>query len=345
MNSTDSLNGAHSPADVRTDVPHPARMYNYYLGGKDHYEIDQKAAEEVVRRVPEAIDSARANRAWMRRAVHHLAKLGVRQFLDVGTGLPTEPNLHQVAQSVIADAHILYFDNDPIVLTHAQTLLTSSKPGQVEYAHGDLREPQGIIEKARALDIFDWEQPTALVLSAITHFIPDKDDVAGIFGTLRDALPPGSFLVLSHATGDFQPERSALGAAVYDEFESSVGVTMRSREQVEALFAGFTLLEPGVVQVPLWHPDEKINSPELGRIWVYGGIGQKAADCGLQILAQPILAGMSSRRVETPVPLPSGVLKPDFPAQPEKRLWSLGIQVPRGVRPLHLNRPSGCSAS
>jgi hypothetical protein len=244
VNTTNPLNGAYRPADRRTDVPHPARMYDYYLGGKDHYEVDREAAEEVVRRVPEAIDSARANRAWVMRAVRHLAEMGVRQFLDVGTGLPTEPNLHQVVQSVAADARVLYVDNDPIVLTHAQTLLVSNKPGQVQYGHGDLRDPQAIIETARSLDIFDWEQPIALVLSAIAHFIADKEDVAGIITMLRDSLPPNSLLALSHATGDFQHDRAARGAAVYEEYQATVRVTMRSHEQVEALFAG-TLIEPG----------------------------------------------------------------------------------------------------
>ncbi|WP_413115914.1 SAM-dependent methyltransferase [Streptomyces sp. CY1] len=277
MNSLGPFNGSYHPADVCTNVPHPARMYDYFLGGKGHYEVDRTAAEEVVRRVPEAIDCARANRAWMRRVVRHLTEKGVRQFLDLGTGLPTEPNLHQIAQSVIDDAHVLYVDNDPIVLTHAQALLVSNKSGRVEYAHGDLRDPQAVIETARSRDIFDWGQPIALVLSAITHFLADEDDAAGILATLRDALPPASYLALSHATGEFQHDRAAHGAAVYDEYQAAVGVTMRSHKQIEALFAGFTLIDPGVVQIPLWNPNEEVTAEELARVWLYGGIGQKVA--------------------------------------------------------------------
>ncbi|MFE5162654.1 SAM-dependent methyltransferase [Streptomyces sp. NPDC056697] len=280
MNSTGPFKGTYRPADIRTDVPHPARMYDYFLDGKGHYEVDRTAAEEVVRRVPEAIDSARANRAWMRRAVRHLAGKGVRQFLDLGTGLPTEPNLHQVAQSVAADTHVLYVDNDPIVLTHAQALLVSNKAGQVEYAHGDLRNPREIIETARSRDIFNWEQPIALVLSAIAHFLADEDDVTSILATLRDAVPPASYLALSHATDDFQHDRASRGAAVYDEYQATAGVTMRSHEQVEALFVGFTLIEPGVVQIPLWNPAEEVTAEELARVWLYGGIGQKVAGGG-----------------------------------------------------------------
>lgn len=274
-----------SAAEVRTDRPHPARMYDYFLGGKNHYEVDQTAAEEVVRRVPEAIDSARANRAWMRRVVLHLAEMGVRQFLDLGTGLPTEPNLHQVAQSVAADARVLYVDNDPIVLTYAQTLLVSSNLGQVGYAMGDLRDPQGIIRMARSQRIFDWRQPIALVLSAIAHFIANEDDVANIIATLRDGLPIGSFLALSHATGDLQYDKATRGAAVYDEYQATAGVTMRSYQEIETLFSGFTLVKPGLVQIPLWNPDNTVDPEELKRVWLYGGIGQKVTKDGVTVPA------------------------------------------------------------
>ncbi|WP_121825082.1 SAM-dependent methyltransferase [Streptomyces rapamycinicus] len=273
-------------ADVRTDRPHPARMYDYFLGGKNHYHVDRIAAEEVVRRVPEAIDSARANRAWMRRAVCHLADMGVRQFLDLGTGLPTEPNLHQVAQSVASDARVLYIDNDPIVLTYAQALLVGTKPNQVDYALGDLRDPQGILRMAQSQEIFDWGQPIALVLSAIAHFIADEEDIANIIATLRNGLPPRSFLALSHVTGDLQRDKAALGAAVYDEYQATAGVTMRSHQEIEALFSGFTLIEPGLVQVPLWNPDDAVDDEELKRVWLYGGIGQKVTTNGPRDLPQ-----------------------------------------------------------
>ncbi|AUA16512.1 SAM-dependent methyltransferase [Streptomyces sp. SID8382] len=310
MHSLGPINGSYRPADVCTNVPHPARMYDYFLGGKGHYEVDRTAAEEVVRRVPEVIDSALANRAWMRRVVRHLAEKGVRQFLDLGTGLPTEPNLHQVAQSVAVDAHVLYVDNDPIVLTHAQALLVSNKPGQVEYAHGDLRDPQDIVEMARSLDIFDWGQPIALVLSAIAHFLTEEDDAVGIIATFRDALPPASYLALSHATGDFQHDRAAHGAAVYDEYQATAGVTMRSLKQIEALFAGFTLVDPGVVQIPLWNPDEEVTAEELARVWLYGGIGQKVAAC--ETTSPSAVANSEERTVPTPV---------ETPVKPSACLW------------------------
>ena len=196
-----------APEQINTGRPHPARMYDYYLGGKDHYAVDAEAAEEVLRRTPQVRDSTRANRAWMHRAVRYLAETaGVRQFLDLGTGVPTSPNPHEVAQRVDPACRVLYMDNDPIVLAHAGALLTSGPAGRVTYRHGDLHRPAAVLDEARAADVrFDWDRPIALILSAVLHFVPDEADPAALIRAYCDALPDGSYLAMSHATGDYSP--------------------------------------------------------------------------------------------------------------------------------------------
>lgn len=215
--------------------------------------------------------SVRANRAFLQRAVRYVVGSGVRQILDVGTGLPTSPNVHEVAQELAPDVRVAYVDNDPIVKAHGDALL--NRAGTTSIVLADLREPQSIVDHPEVRRVIDFGRPVALFLVAVLHFLRDTDGPEHVVATLRDALPPGSFLVLSHATGDFADDRSE-AEAVYDN--ASASMNLRSRHQVERFFDGFELVEPGLVQVPFWRPDATppAGSEEIG---FYGGVGRKTA--------------------------------------------------------------------
>ena len=261
-------------SQVDTSTPHPARIYDALLGGKDNYAPDREAARQILRAAPEVRDSARANRAFMQRAVRFLVgEAGIRQIIDIGTGIPSAGNVHQVAGQIAPGTRVVYVDNDPIVHVHANALLTGT--GTTSIVLADLRDPAAILAHPRVSALIGSGRPAALLLVAITHFLTDAEDPAAIIGVFRDALPPGSYLALSHATGDFQPEAARDAAAVYDRATSSV--TLRSHAQVAALFTGWDLVEPGLVQVPLWRPDGKLPRPkELARAWIYGGVARKS---------------------------------------------------------------------
>ncbi|MFG3053997.1 SAM-dependent methyltransferase [Kitasatospora sp. NPDC048239] len=262
------------PADLRPEIPHPARMYDYYLGGKDHFPADREAAEKVMALSPLVRISALANRAFLGRAVHHLAASGVRRFIDIGTGIPTAGNTHQVAQQVHPDARVVYLDNDPIVLVHSRALLSGTTPESTAVVQADLREPAAILKAPEVREVLDSGQPVALLLFAVLHFIDEADDPHAIVRTLVDALPAGSHLAISHATGDFAPPADAAkGPALYRN--ASAQLTMRSREQVLRFFDGLELLEPGLVTAPLWRPDRE-PEPADARVAFWAGVGRKA---------------------------------------------------------------------
>ncbi|MET9017524.1 SAM-dependent methyltransferase [Streptomyces olivaceoviridis] len=253
---------------IDTTRPHPARVYDWFLGGKDNYPVD----EELGRRIAEidggAPKAARANRAFMRRSTRILAtERGIRQFLDIGTGIPTEPNLHQIAQSVAPDARVVYVDNDPIVLAHASALLRGTPQGVTEYVQADARDPRAILDEAAR--VLDLDRPVALSLIALLHFIADEDGAHGLVDTLVGALAPGSCLVLSTMTADFEPENVRRGIAAY----AAGGVTLvaRSRAEVGTFFEGLRLLEPGIVPVADWRPEEAPDGP----VSLYGGVAVK----------------------------------------------------------------------
>jgi hypothetical protein len=268
----DKMDTGFAPAEIDTTRPHPARMYDYYLGGKDNYPADQQAAAEVIKRAPEIRDIARVNRAFLGRAVRYLVReAGIRQFLDIGTGIPTAGNVHEVAGKADATTRVVYVDNDPIVNVHANALLTGG--GTTGIVLADLRDPAAILAHPTVRHLIDFGEPVALLLIAILHFIRDDEDPAGIVATLRDALPPGSYLAMSHVTGDFRGEAAASVVDVYKNATSSGN--LRSREQVEALFEGWDLLEPGVVQCPLWRPEEP-PPVNLDKLWIYGAVGRKS---------------------------------------------------------------------
>jgi S-adenosyl methyltransferase len=235
-----------------TSVAHPARVYAYWIGGKDHYQADRKAAEEVIRMRPQVVTGARANRAFLARVVRYLAaNCGVRQFLDIGTGLPAPENTHQVAQGVDPACRAVYVDNDPVVLTHARALLTSTPEGQCDYLDADVRDTATIL--ARAARTLDLAQPVAILLLAILHFVPDADDPGAIVAALAGGLAPGSYLAVSHLTADFAPGQVAAATAAYNSL-ASVPVTPRSHTQVSGLLGGLPLVAPGVVPVTEWRP-------------------------------------------------------------------------------------------
>ena len=233
-------------------TPHPARIYNYWLAGKDHFPADRRAAEELIRHRPEVVAGARANRAFLARSVRYLAaRCGIRQFLDIGTGLPAPANTHEVAQQAAPDCAVVYADNDPLVLVYARALLTCRPPGRCGYVDADLRDTATLLDKAART--LDFTRPAAVLLLAILHFIPDSDDPAGIVATLTSVLAPGSYLVISHLTGDLAPGPVAAGVGAYND-KVPTGVTPRTHAQVTAMFGGLSLVPPGVVPVNEWRP-------------------------------------------------------------------------------------------
>jgi hypothetical protein len=241
------------PLRFSPDVPHPARVYNVWIGGKDAYAADRAAAAEVARCRPQVVAGARANRAYLARAVRYLAgPCGIRQFVDIGPGLPAPDATHTVAQAIAPESKIVYVDNDPLVLAHARALLTSMPQGDCDYVDADLRNPETILtEAARTLDL---TRPAAVILVAVLHFVPDAGDPQGIVATLAGALAPGSFVAISHLTADFAPEQVAVGVDAYNALVPA-GIRARTHAQVTGLFGRLPLVPPGVVPVSEWRPD------------------------------------------------------------------------------------------
>ncbi|GAA3821429.1 SAM-dependent methyltransferase [Sphaerisporangium flaviroseum] len=258
---------------VRADVPNPARIYDYVLGGKNNFPVDRQAAEYLTQTSPHIRGAMRENRHFLRRVVQYLAgEVGIGQFLDIGAGLPTAGNVHEVAQR----ARVVYVDNDPVVLTHARALLEDSD--LVRVVSGDARKPRDILNNPIVRTFLDWQEPVAVLMIGLLHFIPDQDDPAGIVRVFRDAMPPGSHLAISHATVDgydrslWRPVRK-----VYDRASNST--TLRTYTQIAEYFDGFDLLpaaegQPqGVVFIPRWRPEgprEDITAENTG---IYGGVG------------------------------------------------------------------------
>ncbi len=261
-----------APRTLDTSVAHSARVYNYWLGGKDNFAADREAAEQVIAVRPAIRADVRANRAFLGRAVRYLAgQAGIRQFLDIGTGLPTAENTHQVAQSVAPQCRVVYVDNDPIVLTHARALLTSSPQGRTDYIDADLRDPGRIL--AQAARTLDLAKPVAIMLVAILHHIPDSDDPRGIVARLRDAVPSGSHLVISHPASDIQEDAVAEVARRYNAMVVT-GQTRRDHAEVTGFFGDWEILEPGVTQTPLWRPDPG-DAPQAASVPMWAGVARK----------------------------------------------------------------------
>jgi S-adenosyl methyltransferase len=247
-------------------------MYDFWLGGKDHFAVDRAAALEVCKAVPDVQMAAVENRKFLRRAVRYLAaEAGITQFLDIGTGLPTQGNVHEVAQLANPDARVVYVDNDPMVLAHSRALKTSGNTVVIE---ADLQEPTVILNHPRTLELIDFRQPLAVLLVAVLHFIGDDDAPYAIVGSICEAMPPGSHLVVSHATAGILSGDSA--GQVEEHYRKNVasGATLRSPDEILRFFTGFELVEPGLVKVPYWHPDET-KTPDADKVWVLGAVGHK----------------------------------------------------------------------
>ena len=251
---------------------HSARIYNYWLGGKDNFAADREAAEQAIAANPGIVADARANRLFLARAVRYLAAdRGIRQFLDIGAGLPTARNTHEVAQDAAADARIVYVDNDPMVLSHARALLSSTPEGRTAYVESDLRDTATIVAQAAAT--LDFAAPVALMLLIILHMIPDEDDPYGIVTALLDRLPSGSYLVLAHPASDVRAADQAEMTRRVNERMRGPRATMRDRAAVSRFFTGLELVEPGVVQPQQWRPEPGVVAPDQVTAWC--GVARK----------------------------------------------------------------------
>jgi SAM-dependent methyltransferase len=261
-----------APDGIDVTRPSAARVYDYILGGAHNFAVDRALGDELVRTSPDVADTMRSNRVFLRRAVRYLAEQGVRQFLDIGSGVPTVGNVHEVAQQVAPESTVVYVDVDPVAVAHSEAILAGNERAGVICA--DLRQPDRIRAEARQLRLIDFDRPVAVLLAGVVHFVPAADDPAGLVASLRDPLAPGSYLLISHTTFDGQPpevvEAQRLAA------RTATPLFPRPHGEILAYFDGLTLVDPGLVFIPLWRPDpgEKVEHPE--RISAYAGVGRKS---------------------------------------------------------------------
>ena len=247
-------------------------MYDYFLGGRDNYEVDRFAAEQVIAVVPEVRAMARENRAFLGRAVRFLAKQGIRQFLDIGTGIPGPGNTGDVARELVPNAHVVYVDNDPIVLVHASALLAGQDPQRTTVIQADLRDPGAILTHPATSAVLDFDKPIAILLVAVLHFIMEDEDPVGIVDRLKQVMVPGSYLVVSHGTSDIDPERAAEAVRTYNR--GGARIIARTGTQIRRFFEGLEPVDPGLVQLPLWRPDGEV-ADDISGIWWYAGMARK----------------------------------------------------------------------
>jgi hypothetical protein len=261
-----------APPGVNINVPHSARIYDYWLGGKDNFAVDRAVGEAMIQAIPGMRYMAGENRKFVHRAARDLvAKEGIRQFLDIGTGIPTRPNLHEVAQQVAPDARVVYVDNDPIVLVHARALMISSPEGRSEYISADIRDPRSVLEDPVLLQTLDTGQPIGLTLIAILMLLADEDDPWSTVGVLRDAMPSGSCMAITHPTADFNPDE--VNAAVAAATGAGMTLVAREKAAVQRFFGDWEMLEPGLVPVSAWRPDSAVEDPEAAYYWA--GVARK----------------------------------------------------------------------
>ena len=269
---TDASDIAREPLPYDTTVAHPARVYNYWLGGKDNFEADREVGEQTKAAYPGIVSGVRAQRAFLASAVRYLVtQRGVRQFLDIGTGLPVADNTHEVAQSLAPESLVVYVDNDPMVLAHARALLTSAPEGACAYLDADIRDTGNVLRAASGL--LDFGQPIAVMLIGILHLIPDADDPAGIVARIVGELPPGSWLAIAHPASDVARDKVATMTDRYNQ-RVTTAATLRTHAEISDFFAGTELLPPGVVQYHQWHPGEPAGDAE-GEVAAYCGLGRK----------------------------------------------------------------------
>ncbi|OKK22989.1 hypothetical protein AMK16_03960 [Streptomyces sp. CB00455] len=273
---------AWAPPGIDISVPSVSRIYDYYLGGSHNFEVDRQAARRAMEFMPGLPKIMQANRAFMRRAVRHAVGEGITQFLDIGSGIPTFGNVHEVAQAASPEAHVVYVDHDPVAVAHSQAVLAGDERSGV--VAGDLRKPQEILAAPEVARLLDFDRPVALLLVAVLHFLEDADDPYAAVAELRDALAPGSLLIVTHASYEGIPltEEVAGGTVgVYREIRNPL--VMRSGEQIRGFFDGFELLEPGLVSMPDWRPDghgaegdAEARAEDPYAFSGFGGVGRKA---------------------------------------------------------------------
>ncbi|MEV4492912.1 SAM-dependent methyltransferase [Micromonospora coxensis] len=272
--------GPVHPSDrIDTSVAHPARRYNYWLGGKDNFQADRESGDAMAARFPTIRISAQENRRFLQRAVGYLAReAGIRQFLDIGTGIPTADNTHEVAQRIAPESRVVYVDNDPIVLAHARALLTSSPEGATAYIDADLRDPEKILHHPDLRRTIDLSRPVGLMLVAILHFVPDSDDPYAAVRRLLEALPPGSYLAASHATHEYLPPQVAEEAKAAAKGGGPHGIiNLRTLEEFRGFFAGLDVVEPGIRSVAEWRAEsEPQPRPSVVEVSMYGGVARKS---------------------------------------------------------------------
>jgi SAM-dependent methyltransferase len=263
------------PQGIDTTKASIARVYDWWLGGEHNFRVDQDAARAMIAVEPNARTIARAYRAFLIRSVRYLAgEVGIRQFLDIGSGIPTAQNVHQVAQEAAPGSRVVYVDNDDVAVAHSRLLLADNPDATVILA--DLREPEAILDHPETRRLLDFSQPVALLLAAVLHFIPDSDDPGKILSTLRRRLAPGSHIVISHACRDTIPDVAGTYASAYSS-RIAARSTFRTREEITCLFEGFTILDPGLVWLPEWRPDSPDDVPEdSAALWGVAGVGRYA---------------------------------------------------------------------
>jgi SAM-dependent methyltransferase len=270
---SDATAAPRIPPEINTNVPQSARVYDYWLGGKDHFPADRALGDAIAAALPTIRTQVRAQRAFLGRAVRYLTRdAGVRQFLDIGTGIPSAGNVHDVAQAIAPESRVLYVDNDPIVLAHARALMSGTPQGSVAFIQADLREPEAILGDPAVAGTLDLAEPVGLVLIGVMHHLRDDDDPRRIVATLVDALAPGSYLVLSQSTPDFDPD--AMGALAAASEQGGIANVPRSLADTEPFFAGLELVEPGLVPMATWHPDPG-EGLDPRSVYAYGGVARK----------------------------------------------------------------------
>ena len=258
-----------APADLDVTRPSVARVYDYFLGGAHNFDVDRQLAEAISRAAPDVVETARANRHFLRRGVRFLVEAGVRQFLDIGSGIPTVGNVHEIAQAAAPDARVVYVDVDPIAVAQSRALVRDDPATAVLCV--DLRDPAKIL--AEATSLIDFDEPVAVLLAGVLHFLPDPDDPSDIVRQLRDPLAPGSYLLISHATGDGQPPAVREAQQLTGR---AAEITLRTHAEIAAYFGPFTLVEPGLVRVGRWRPEPADEpDPDPDRVAGYAGVGRR----------------------------------------------------------------------
>jgi hypothetical protein len=262
-------------AGVDTSTPNIARMNDYFLGGKDNFAADREAADKVLAIAPEIKEMTEENRDFLGRVVRYLGSQGIRQFIDIGSGLPTQRNTHEVARTQTPDARVVYVDSDPVVLSHARALLVDS--AQTSVLEGDIMHPAELLRDCRERDLVDLDEPVAVLILTALHFIPHSDDPFKSVAWLRDALPDGSYLALSHVVFDTRPDAVDPIEDIYRDILSRPGENAaRTRDEVLPFFDGFDLVDPGLVYIREWRPDNPLKAQLPRKVWMAGGTGRKS---------------------------------------------------------------------